>query len=63
MYTWTATVKNLSTGAEWTTTVKTETNYRAAAKVRALGTMYSGLDWQTNLVVTSVKRSSSGKAA
>ncbi len=62
MYTWTATIKNLSTGVEWTVSVTTETNYRAAAKVRALGTMYSGLDWKTNLVVTSVKRSS-GKAA
>jgi hypothetical protein len=55
--TWTVTVKDLGTGEQWTVEVETETNRQAAARVRALETMYSGLDWQANLIVTSCMRS------
>jgi len=64
MKTWEVVVKDLGTGERYLVTVETETNYRAAAKVRALDIVYGmpGMTWQANLIVTACMRSS-GKAA
>ncbi len=65
MKTWTVVVKDQGTGERYAVTVETETNYRAAAKVRALDIVYGmpGMTWEANLFVTACMRSSSGKAA
>ncbi len=50
MKTWEVVVKDLGTGERYLVTVETETNYRAAAKVRALDIVYGmpGMTWQAN---------------
>ncbi len=62
---WTVVVKDLGTGERYLVSVATETNYRAAAKVKALDIVYAlpGMTWQANLFVTACMRVSSGKAA
>lgn len=52
---WTVTVENLDTKRMYTVCVETETNYRAAARVKALDRVYDmpGMTWQSNLIVVT----------